>query len=134
MIKVLLCFPAAFMKPGIGFTCRCSLHYASCLLAHPCNLALISSLYPAYERVLVSCWLCGLVGVGGEDEAVEALTPQIVNLPGVADLLPAIPPADPFAVASSFVKGVASTFASKEVIVALILLLRILNFKPGQPL
>lgn len=55
------------------------------------------------------------MGVGGESEAVEALTPQIVNLPSVADMLPVSPPADPFAVAACFIKAVSIKFATKEV-------------------
>lgn len=63
----------------------------------------------------MSCWLCGLVTVGGEGEAVEALTPQIVTLTTVAELLPVNPPADPFAVAACFIKEAAVKFATKEV-------------------
>ncbi|KAG0716879.1 hypothetical protein GWK47_008600 [Chionoecetes opilio] len=93
-------------------TFRCSLQYASCVLGHPGSLAVLSTLSPGHERLLVSGWLCGLVGVGGEGEVVDTLTLQIVKLPCVAAVMPPTPPADPYAVAACFIRGVAAKFAS----------------------
>ncbi|XP_045122728.1 protein MMS22-like isoform X2 [Portunus trituberculatus] len=98
-----------------GVSTGCSLHYASCLLSHPDSLALLASLSPGHERMLVSCWLCGLIGVGDENEAVDMLTPQILRLPSMVGVLPPTHPTDPFAVAICFIKGVAAKFSSIEV-------------------
>ncbi|KAK8401117.1 hypothetical protein O3P69_002698 [Scylla paramamosain] len=97
-----------------GVSTGCSLHYASCLLSHPGSLTVLSNLSPGHERTLVSGWLCGLVGVGDEDEVVDTLTPQILRLPSVVGVLPPSHPTDPFAVAICFIKGVAAKFASIE--------------------
>lgn len=64
----------------------------------------------------MSGWLCGLVGIGDENEVVDTLTLQILKLPSVVGVLPLSHPSDAFAVATCFIKGVAAKFASIEVI------------------
>ncbi|XP_042213133.1 protein MMS22-like isoform X2 [Homarus americanus] len=91
-----------------------TLQYVSSLLEIPGSISMLSDICSAYEGHLISGWLSSLIIMGNCDEAI-ALTPKMMSLPGVAEVLHRHPPACPFAAAKCLAEGVAKKYSETQI-------------------